>query len=132
MLADSALRVKVCVVEVTVCINAGDALLLKFRSPEYCAVMLCAPTDSEVVEKAALPPAKPLLPIIAVPSRKSTVPVIVPAACELTVAVNVMDCPNIEGFAEEASDVVVAALAVPFTVCKMPEELAGAKVESPL
>ena len=40
-----------------------------------------------------------------------TVPVGVPApgACTVTVAVNVTDCPNFEGFADDVTDVVVSA-----------------------
>jgi hypothetical protein len=37
-------------------------------------------------------------------------PVTVPPNCGVTVAVKVTDCPNFDGFSEEASAVVVAAL----------------------
>ena len=52
------------------------------------------------------------LPITVAPSRKFTVPVGLPApgAVTVTVAVNVTDCPNTDGFAEEARAVLVLAL----------------------
>ena len=43
------------------------------------------------------------------PSRKVTVPVGVPEAAGETVAVNVTDCPNTEGFADEVTALVVLA-----------------------
>ena len=48
-------------------------------------------------------------PINVAPSRKFTVPAGVPEA-ELTVALSVTDCPNVEGFSEDANVVVVAAV----------------------
>jgi hypothetical protein len=49
---------------------------------------------------------------VTVPSRKVTVPLGVPApgATTETVAVNVTDCPKTDGFAPEATVVVVFAL----------------------
>ena len=53
-----------------------------------------------------------LVPIVAVPLRKVTVPVGVPApgAVTETVAVKVTACPTADGFGEEDNDVVVFAL----------------------
>ena len=48
-------------------------------------------------------------PINVAPSKKFTVPAGVPEA-ELTVALSVTDCPNVEGFKEDANVVVVAAV----------------------
>jgi hypothetical protein len=64
-----------------------------------------------------------MLPNVVAPSRKVTVPVGVPAACEVTCAVNVTDCPMREGFNEEVKVVVVPLLlsiviAPPVTVPK--------------
>jgi hypothetical protein len=52
------------------------------------------------------------LPMLVAPSRKFTVPVGVPApgALTVTVAVNVTDCPNTDGFAEDVRLVLVFAL----------------------
>jgi len=52
------------------------------------------------------------LPITAAPSRKLTVPVGDPApgAVTVTVAVNVTDCPNTDGFTDEVRLVLVLAL----------------------
>jgi len=55
----------------------------------------------------------------------------VPAVCEVTVAVKVTDWPAVEGFCEEAKAVLVEAKEPAFTVCRMPEEWLGAKLESP-
>ena len=67
------------------------------------------------------------------PFENDTVPdgTVVPEA-GVTVAVNVTDCPEVEGFKEEIRPVVVVTFAAALTVCRMPEELAGAKLESPL
>jgi hypothetical protein len=56
----------------------------------------------------------------------------VPAVSELTVAVNVTDCPPTDGLADEANIAVVAAWPAPVTCCKIPDEVAGANVASPL
>ena len=82
-----------------------------------------------VVVKVAVPPDNVPVPSVVVPSLKVTVPVglPLPGATALTVAVKVTDWPNAEGFAEEASVVVVLAL---LTVCET-VPLLGSKVESP-
>src|SRR5258708_29333980 len=57
-------------------------------------------------------------PIVAAPSLKVTVPVGMPDPVDVTVAVNVTACPNIEGFGEEVSVVEVAAFAKPGVVLR--------------
>jgi len=93
--------------------------------------MAWLPCVSVVVEKVALPLLITPLPICVAPSRKLTVPLIEPEVCEVIVAVNVTDCPTVDGFCEEARAVLVAAKEPAFTVCKMPEEVLGAKLASP-
>ena len=65
------------------------------------------------------------------PSLNCTVPVGVPApgAVTVTVAVNVVLCPNTAGLTEEASPVAVAAR---FTVCVGNAPVLAAKLASPL
>ena len=60
----------------------------------------------------ALPPVSVLLPRVVEPSLKVTVPVGVPlpGAPAETVAVKVTDWPKTEGFADDATEVVVASL----------------------
>ena len=60
--------------------------------------MLIVPTSPESVAE----------PRRVAPSKKFTVPV-TGSVVELTVAVNVTDCPNEEGLGEDARTVVVAA-----------------------
>ena len=71
------------------------------------------------------------MPNVFVPSLKLTVPVGVPAPGEtaLTVAVKVTDWPETDGFAEEATVVVVLAL---FTVWVKVKEVLVEKLVSPL
>jgi hypothetical protein len=46
-------------------------------------------------------------------SKNVTVPVIVPAVVELTVAVNVTAAPEVDGFSDDATAVVVDAFPAP-------------------
>jgi hypothetical protein len=75
-------------------------------------------TDSDVVENVAFP-AAPTAPVpsVVAPSRNVTVPVIVPAVAEVTVAVNVTLVPLVDGFNDDASAVEVVAFPAPFTTC---------------
>jgi hypothetical protein len=57
-----------------------------------------------------------------VPSLSVTVPVGVPVVDDLTVAVKVTGCPNVDGFSDETTVVVVFAL---FTVCFTIAEVFG-------
>jgi len=73
-------------------------------SPLYTAVMEWAPTARLESVSEAEPPAMVAVPREVVPSRNCTVPV---AADGDTLAVNVTDCPNVDGLALEVSVVVV-------------------------
>jgi hypothetical protein len=65
------------------------------------------PTASADVENVAVAvPFGAPLPKVVVPSRNVTVPVGAPATPEVTVAVNVNDCPTTDGFADETSELV--------------------------
>jgi len=94
-------------------------------------VMECVAAVRVVVEKAATPPAMVPEPIWVAPSRKLTLPEMVPAVWEVTVAVKATDCPTVEGFGAEVRAVVDAAPPVALTTCEAPEEWLGAKLESP-
>jgi hypothetical protein len=108
----------------TVCARGAEVLTSLAASPPYAAVNECAPTLSEEVENVAVPLLIVAVPSVVLPSRKVTVPV---AVAGVTVAVSVTDCPKVEGFAEEASAVVVTAL----TVCVSAPEVLGANAASP-
>ena len=60
------------------------------------------------------------LPSVTVPSLNVTVPPGTPPKDGATVAVNVTDCPFLDGFSEDTIFVVVFAF---FTVCVSPEVL---------
>ena len=79
--------------------------------------MECDPAASADVASVADPELKAPVPRVVVPSLKVTVPPGTPApgATALTVAVNVTDCPNTEGFADDTTVVVVLAA---FTTCE--------------
>ncbi len=76
---------------------------------------------SECAEFRGRPFARVAVPTVVFPSANVTVPVGVPLA-ELTTAVNVTDCPNMEGLSEELRVVVVVAIPVPdkLTICGLP------------
>src|SRR6202012_2817435 len=90
-------------------------LVLNPPVPVKDAVMVCVATASEVVVNVALPAvtATPEASVVA-PSVKVTEPVGVPLDEEI-VAVKVTDCPGPEGFADEATAVVVPP---PETTCE--------------
>ena len=72
--------------------------------------MLCVPRPSvEIVNPLTPLPFSAELPSKVVPSKKVTVPVGVPVALGLTVAVKVTGCPSPEEFAEDDSAVLVPA-----------------------
>src|SRR5438876_418616 len=74
--------------------------------------MLCVPTVSDEVAKLAWPePLSDAVPRMLAPSLKVTVPVGVPTprATAATVAVNVTDCPETEGFADVITAVMLTA-----------------------
>lgn len=96
----------------TTCNNADDVLPLKFGSPAKTAVIECVATDNDEVLIVAWPETLSVpVPSVVEPSLKVTLPVGVPAPGDVTVtvAVNVTDWPNTEGFADEATAVVVEA-----------------------
>jgi hypothetical protein len=79
------------------------------------------------VVNVAVPPDKVPVPIPAPPSENVTVPVGVPDPL-LTVAVNVTDAPNDDGFSEEVTLVLVG---IPLTTWLSAVEVLGSKVASP-
>jgi hypothetical protein len=84
--------------------------------------MLWLPTGSAAVENNAVPPLTGAMPIELAPSKNCTVPV---AAAGDTVAVNVTDCPDVDGFADDASAVVLL-INDEFTVCVSTEDVLAA------
>lgn len=70
--------------------------------------MLCVPAVNALVVKLAIPPLRGTLPSTVAPSLNVTEPVGTPAA-DVSVTVNVTDCPAIEGFSELVTAVPVAA-----------------------
>lgn len=88
--------------------------------------MLRVPVVRAEVDRLAELPVSATVPSVAVPDLNVTVPV----APVVTVAVNVTTCPKLDGFALEATVVLLALL--PVTCCvKMAETLEATKV-SPL
>ena len=90
----------------------------------------CAPGASELVVNWATPPARTPLPSSVAPSKKSTLPVAMPApgALTMTVAVNVTFDPAADGVPLVLNAVVVLAL---FTVCAAPPDALVLKLPSP-
>ena len=88
------------------------------------------PTANEEVVSVALPALKVVVPRVAAPSRNVTEPVGVPAPGEtaLTVAVNVTDWPDTDGFTELVSVVELDAL---LTVCVTAKDALELKLLSP-
>jgi len=80
-------------------------------------VIECDPPERVAVLYVALPLLSVPVPSVVLPSLNVTVPVAVDG---VTVAVNVTDAPNVEGFADEDTAVVVDAL---LTVCVRAEEV---------
>lgn len=98
----------------TVWVNTDDVLSMKFAVPVYTAVMECASAERVVVVKAAIPPVSVFEVSVVVPSLNVTLPVGADEVLDVTFAVIVTDCPYLDGFRDEVTTVVVAAL---FTVC---------------
>ena len=74
--------------------------------------MVWFPAVSAEVVKVATPPLSVPVPSVLAPSLKVTVPVAVPDPGEATatVAVNVTDCPNVDGLLLDESTAMVLAL----------------------
>ena len=95
----------------------------------YVAVMVCMPEASvEVLNFAASPLTATVFRRVA-PSKKVTVPVTLPLNCGATLAVKVTDCPEFDGFCEEANEAVVVAL---LTTCFTTLDMPPPKVASPV
>lgn len=91
----------------------------------YWAVIECIPEARLDVAREALPLLRVALPNSVEPSKKRTVPV---AAEGETVALNVTDCPTLDGLRLDVSDAVVFAA---FTVCDSSGDVLPVKVASP-
>jgi len=81
------------------------------------------------VVKLALPPANVAVASTVAPELKVTVPVGGDTVSEATVAVNLTDCPRVEGFREETTVVVVVAR---FTTWLSAADALTAEAVSPL
>src|SRR5712691_238329 len=86
-------------------------------------------TDRALVLKVAWPLLRVPVPRMVVPSLKVTVPVGVPVVAGVTVAVKVTDCPETDGFAEEAPCVEMPPL---LTVCARGADMRVLKLLYPL
>lgn len=94
-------------------LNAAEVLAAKLASPAYCAVIVWLPSVRVVVANVAMLEAfSALVPNVAAPSRNVIIPVGVPAVLDVTVAVNVTDCPNVAEFSDDATVVAEVALTV--------------------
>lgn len=114
----------------TVCMSVLDVLAEKLLLPPYAALIEWLPRLSVEVLNVAIPPLSVFEPKVVAPSLKVTVPVGVPdpGATALTVAVKVTDWPKTEGFADDATAVVVLSV---FTICVRMEEVLVEKLELP-
>ena len=89
-----------------------ELLAVKLPSASYTAVIEWLPIVSVDVVNVAVPePSKVPDPSAVEPSMNVTVPVGIPepGMLAVTVAVNVTDCPNTEGLAEEATAELVVS-----------------------
>ena len=118
--------------DVTVSVIAAEVLLAKVALPEYLTVMECAPTVSvDVVKVATAPLFSVPLPSVVVPSKKVTVPVGVPEALDVIVAVKVTEAPLETEAAELTNTAVVALGAADVMVSFSAAEVLAAKVALP-
>jgi len=84
----------------TACVSGAEVLVKKLLSPLYFAVIECGPAASADVDSCAVPPLSAITPSDVAPSRNCTVPVALEGD---TVAVNVTDCPTVDGFRFDAT-----------------------------
>jgi hypothetical protein len=112
----------------TVWVKGLDVLPLNDPLTPYTAVIDATPAGNFLGVKPATPPLSSAVPIVAVPFLKVTDPVGVPLNSGVTVAVKVTDCPKVEGFSDETTDVVVLAL---LTVWDSAFDVLAEKFESP-
>ena len=94
-------------------------------APLYTAVIVCAQGASAEVLNVALPLLRVVVPRMAEPSKKVTVPVGVPefGNAPLTVAVKVTVCLRIEGLTEEMTATIVGVgvtVTVPVALAEAP------------
>jgi hypothetical protein len=117
----------------TTCDSAVEVLVENFASPLYFAVIEWVPCASVDDESVAMPAAIVTgFPIWVAPSKNEMVPVSVPAVAEVEVAVKVTVCPAVDGFKDETTVVVVAAVpAAAFTTCDTAGEVLEAKGPPP-
>ena len=116
----------------TTCVK-GEAFEAGYvESPAYCAVMLREPMLEYVRTQVAVYGAvavsdRVVQPLIELPSsRNLTVPDGVPLGATETVAVYVIDCPTLPGFADEPRDVdevAVATVATALAALAAPRQL---------
>jgi hypothetical protein len=90
----------------TVCFSFFDVLAPKFTSPPYVTVTIDMPTGNAEVVQVAKPLARDSVPSTVVPSINITVSP--SGGVGTTTAVKVTSCPEIAGFGEDVSAVVVA------------------------
>lgn len=89
----------------------------------------CVPVLRTEVENVAWPAASTIpVPRAVAPSKKSTAPVGVPGEVLVTVAVKVIVCPAVAGFAEDVTVVIVGAELI---VCVSVADVLPAKVALP-
>jgi hypothetical protein len=108
------------VVPSTICPIPDDVAGANVPSPLYMQKIEWLPCASDAVVKAALPcaPNATGAPSGFPLSRNVTVPVGVPGVVDVIVAVNVTDCPTVEGFRD---DTIVARVVAPFDGAARPE-----------
>lgn len=109
----------------TTCEIALEVLPLKLVSPLYTAVIECVPPVRFAVLKVACPLLSVPVPSDWLPSMNVTIPV---AVFGTTVAVNVTDVPNVEGFGDALTDVVLLALV---TTCDNAADVLEESLASP-
>jgi hypothetical protein len=111
----------------TTCESIAEVLVAKFVSPANTAVIGWVPIARVEIASVATPVAL-VVPVPIVVLLSMNVTVSPTAGTGATVAVNVTDCPSVEGFADDVSVVVVFAI---FTVCDTPVETLVVKFVSP-
>jgi len=94
---------------VTTCESAAEELVAYAVAPLYCATIECVAAESDEIAQVAWPEAFTATPlqIAAASDMKFTVPVDGVPAGLVTVAVKVTDCPDVDGFTDELTTVVV-------------------------
>src|ERR1700722_9912433 len=114
---------------ITTCLTVFDVLPLKFESPPYTALTDAVHTLRGEVERLAAPPLNVPVPSTVLPFINETVsPSGGAPALEVTAALKVAVCPEVDGFGEDESVVVgVASIAILTTKASGPPPLTGCK-----